>query len=192
MMPLPALSVGAAKVCSQTSGAYARIRRQFHLPIATFEGVQTHLAAIAGETYRMDGARLLTLIGLDQGEHPAVISGIVKQQLTDGMRRVVEHAMDVHGGKGICDGPRNYLAQIYRDVPISITVEGANTLTRSLIIFGQGAVRCHPYLLREMLALQQSDERQAVLEFDQALMAHLGYGLRNATATLLHGLTSPA
>jgi hypothetical protein len=156
---------------------------------ATFEGVQTHLAAIAGETYRMDGARLLTLIGLDQGEHPAVISGIVKQQLTDGMRRVVEHAMDVHGGKGICDGPRNYLAQIYRDVPISITVEGANTLTRSLIIFGQGAVRCHPYLLREMLALQQSDERQAVLEFDQALMAHLGYGLRNATATLLHGLT---
>ena len=186
---LPALSVGAAKVCSQTSGAYARIRRQFHVPIASFEGVQTHLAAIAGETYRMDGARLLTLIGLDQGEHPAVISGIVKQQLTDGMRRVVDHAMDVHGGKGICDGPRNYLAQIYRDVPISITVEGANTLTRSLIIFGQGAVRCHPYLLREMLALQQADDRQAVLEFDQALMAHLGYGLRNATATLLHGLT---
>jgi acyl-CoA dehydrogenase len=186
---LPSLSTGAAKVASRATGAYARIRRQFNQPIGYFEGVEAPLARIAGETYRMDSARRMTLAALNEGEHPAVISGLMKYELTEAMRRVVNDAMDVHGGKGIIMGPSNYLGQLYFDLPISITVEGANILTRSMIVFGQGAIRSHPYLLEEMLAAADDDRARGAQAFDAAFTRHLGYGLSNAVRTLWFGLT---
>ncbi|MCA1780101.1 MAG: acyl-CoA dehydrogenase [Xanthomonadaceae bacterium] len=160
---LPALSVACGKLLSQVTGAYARVRYQFKQPIGNFEGVQEPLARIAGETYRMDAAHRMTLVSLDQGEKPAVLSAILKANLTEAYRRLTIDSMDIHGGKGIIMGPRNYLGLIYQSVPVAITVEGANILTRSMIIFGQGAIRCHPWLLKEMTAAtsQAPDARRA-------------------------------
>lgn len=186
---LPALATGAAKLASRATGAYAAVRKQFKTPIGKFEGVSEVLARIAGNAYLMDGARELTCTALDQGERPAVISAMVKYHLTERMRGVINDAMDIHGGAGICLGPRNLLGRVYQAIPISITVEGANILTRSLIIFGQGALRCHPYLLREMQAAQEPDEQRGLLAFDTALCAHLRHTLGNAARTLGHGLT---
>lgn len=186
---LPALSAGAGKLVCRATGAYARVRTQFHQPIGRFEGVEEALARIAGLTYQMDAARLLTTTALDQGEKPAVISAIVKYHLTERMRRVVNDAMDIHGGSGICLGPRNILGRVYQAVPISITVEGANILTRSLIIFGQGAMRCHPYVLKEMQAAADTDPQRAVREFDRALFGHIGFTLSNALRSLVLGLS---
>ncbi len=186
---LPALSTGAAKLSSRITGAYARVRRQFRLPIGRFEGVEEALARIAGLTYLMDAARLLTVAALDAGEKPSVATAIVKYQLTEGMRQVLNDAMDVHGGRGICLGPANYLARGYEGVPISITVEGANILTRSMIIFGQGAMRCHPYLVREVAAASDPDRAAGVQAFDAALLGHLGFSARNAARALLYGLS---
>ena len=146
---LPALGTSGGKMSALMSGAYARIRKQFNIPIGKFEGIEEPLARIGGRTYRMDSARMLTLVALDQGERPGVLSAILKYQLTEGNRHCVNDAMDIHGGKGIITGPGNYLAHGYQALPISITVEGANILTRSLIIFGQGAIRAHPWLLRK-------------------------------------------
>ena len=185
---LPALSAGAGKLVCRATGAYARVRTQFHQPIGRFEGVEEALARIAGLTYQMDAARLLTTTALDQGEKPAVISAIVKYHLTERMRQVVNDAMDIHGGSGICLGPRNILGRVYQAVPISITVEGANILTRSLIIFGQGAMRCHPYVLREMQAAADTDPQRAVRGFDRALFGHIGFTLSNALRSLVLGL----
>ncbi len=183
---LPALSAGAGKTVSRYTGAYARIRKQFNLPIGKFEGVEAPLARIAGETYLMDAARSITAGALDQGEKPSIISAIVKYELTERMRQVVNDAMDIHAGSGICLGPRNYIGRIYQTIPVSITVEGANILTRSLIIFGQGAVRCHPFIQREMAAMTQDDPHQAVEMFDKALFGHIGFLLGNlARATWL-------
>ncbi len=151
---LPALGTAGGKMSALMSGAYARIRKQFDMPIGNFEGIEEPLARIGGRTYRMDAARLLTLVALDQGENPAVLSAILKYQLTEGNRQCINDAMDIHGGKGIITGPNNYLAHSYQAIPIAITVEGANILTRSLIIFGQGAIRAHPWLLKEMEAAQ--------------------------------------
>ena len=189
---LPAGGTGAAKMASMTTGAYARIRRQFNLPIGEFEGVQEALARIGGNTYVMDAARRMTAGAVDLGEKPAVLSGVVKYHITERMRQCMNDAMDVHGGKGISMGPKNYLGRGYQSVPISITVEGANILTRSMMIFGQGAIRSHPYVLREMLATQLPDEQEAIAQFDALLYQHIGHALGNAAGSLLLGLTCGA
>jgi acyl-CoA dehydrogenase len=185
---LPAMGTAGGKMCALMSSAYARIRRQFNIPIGSFEGIEEPLARIGGRTYRMDSARLLTLVALDQGERPAVLSAIVKHQLTEGSRQCINDAMDIHGGKGIITGPGNYLAHAYQATPIAITVEGANILTRSLIIFGQGAVRAHPWLLKEMRAA--SDPRPGARKaFDKALFAHVGHIVSNLVRAFLLSLT---
>jgi len=186
---LPAGSIGAAKMASMTTGAYARIRQQFNLPIGEFEGIQEALARIGGNTYVMDAARTMTAGAVDLGEKPSVLSAVVKYHLTERMRQCINDAMDVHGGKGICMGPRNYLGRAYQSVPISITVEGANILTRNMMIFGQGAIRCHPYVLREMQAAALDDHNEALTRFDRLLFEHIGFSLSNASASLLLGLT---
>jgi len=182
---LPALSCGGGKLASRATGAYAAVRKQFKTPIGKFEGVAEVLGRIAGNTYAMDAARGLTTLALDSGEKPSVASAIVKYHLTERMRRVIDDAMDVHGGRGICMGPRNYLGRIYQAVPISITVEGANILTRSLIIFGQGAIRCHPYLLKEMQTAQQREP----IGFDRALFGHVKLLLSNLARGVFHSLS---
>jgi len=183
---LPALSVGAAKFTCRNTGAYARIRKQFNLPIGEFEGIEEPLARMAGETYILDAARKVTNAALDNGEKPAVISAILKYELTERMRRIVNDGMDIQGGSGICMGPRNYLGRIYQVIPVSITVEGANILTRTMMIFGQGAIRCHPYIQKEMAALQQNDLRQ----FDDLLFQHIGFFMHNMAAGFWLGLTN--
>jgi acyl-CoA dehydrogenase len=186
---LPALSTGAGKLVCRATGGYARIRKQFKTPIGRFEGVEEALARMAANTYMMDAARIMTAGAVDGGEKPSVISAIVKYELTERMRRIVNDAMDVQGGTGICMGPRNFLARAYQAIPISITVEGANILTRSLIIFGQGAVRCHPYVLKEMQAVAEKNLYTASRDFDAALFGHIGFTLSNAVRALWLGLT---
>lgn len=182
---LPALSTGSGKLTSHAAGAYAAVRKQFKVSIGSFEGIQEALARIAANAYMMDAARGLTAAAVDSGERPSVASAIVKYHLTERMRQSVDDAMDVHGGRGICMGPHNYLGRIYQAIPISITVEGANILTRSLIIFGQGAIRCHPYLLAEMEAAQENDRSR----FDRVFMKHVALLLSNSLRAFFHGLT---
>lgn len=186
---LPATSTGAAKLAARTSGAYGRVRVQFKVPIGRFEGVEEALARIGGNTYMMDAARVMTAGAVDLGEKPSVISAIVKYHLTERGRQAINDAMDIHGGKGICMGPSNYLGRNYQHIPVSITVEGANILTRSMIIFGQGAIRCHPYVLREIRAANDSNAARGSVEFDRALMGHIVFSIGNGTRSLLHGLT---
>jgi acyl-CoA dehydrogenase len=186
---LPSSSTGAAKLAARTTGAYARIRSQFKLPIGKFEGIEEALGRIGGHTYVMDAARRITAGALDQGEKPSVISAIVKYHCTERGRQVINDAMDVHGGKGICLGPNNYLGRAYQQIPIGITVEGANILTRSMMIFGQGAIRCHPYVLREIAATRQSDQALAAEAFDEAFWDHVRFTLCNAARSLWLGLT---
>ncbi len=186
---LPALGTGAAKMSALSTGAYARIRTQFKVPIGTFEGIEEALARIGGNAYLMDAARHFTASAVDLGEKPSVPSAIVKYHLTERMRECVDDAMDVHGGRGIIMGPRNYLARLYQSVPVSITVEGANILTRSLMIFGQGAIRCHPYLLKEMLAAEEKDNALAVKKFDDVLFDHVGFVICNFVISLVHVFT---
>jgi len=186
---LPSNATGGAKAATWSSGAYARIRRQFNLPIGHFEGVETVLARMVGLTYTMDAARSVTAGAIDGGEKPSVPSAMLKYHVTEMGRQVANDAMDVHGGKGICLGPKNYLARGYEAVPVTITVEGANLLTRSLIIFGQGAVRCHPFVLREMNAARDPDRARGVGEFDRALFGHIGFTISNAVRSLVMALT---
>ena len=186
---LPALGVAAGKLCCHTTGAYARVRRQFRVPIGRFEGVQEALARIAGETCRMNAGRIVTANALNQGEKPSILSAILKYHNTEGMRRVVNDAMDIHGGRAVCDGPANYLRSLYDAVPFAVTVEGANILTRSLIVFGQGAIRCHPYLLTELRAAANPDEAEGTREFDAAFFAHLRHTLGNAVRAFVLGAT---
>ncbi len=173
---LPALSTGAGKLASRAVGAYAHIRKQFNRPIGDFGGISEALTRIAGNTYIMDAARNLTLTSIDLGEKPSVASAVVKYHMTERMRQLVNDAMDVYGGAAICMGPRNIMGRIYQAVPISITVEGANILTRSMIIFGQGAVRCHPYVFKEINsaseAMDDSNKTAALIKFDKLFMAH--------------------
>ena len=160
-------ATGAAKA-AVFERAYARVRRQFNVPVGQFEGVAEALARMTGTTYIMDAARSVTAGAIDGGEKPSVPSAMLKYHLTEYGRNVANDAMDIHGGKGIMLGPRNYLARGYDLVPVAITVEGANILTRSLIIFGQGAIRCHPFVLREMNAAREKASARAS-EFDAAL-----------------------
>ena len=187
---LPALGTAAGKVTSRMTGAYARIRRQFRVPIGRFEGIEEALARIGGYTYRMDAARVMTAGAIDMGNKPSVLSAILKYHNTEGMRQVVADSMDVHGGRGVCMGPMNYLARTYQAVPISITVEGANILTRSMIIFGQGAIRCHPYLLQEVNAASDPDSAKGLQDFDDALFRHVGFVISNKVRAFVGGLTS--
>lgn len=186
---LPSLSVGAGKLASRYTGAYAAIRRQFNLPIGQFEGIEKPLARIAGLTYQMDAARQLTLGALDIGEKPSVISAIVKYHLTEKYRECINDAMDIQGGSGICMGPSNLIARAYQAIPIAITVEGANILTRNMIIFGQGAIRAHPWILKEFDAAQNPDRRQGLADFDHALFGHAGFLFGNIARSLFLGLT---
>jgi acyl-CoA dehydrogenase len=186
---LPALSTGGVKFIARVVGAYARVRRQFRLPIGRFEGVEEALARIAGHCYIMDAARVMTCGAVDRGERPSVISAIVKHQCTERMRMVINDGMDVMGGSGICRGPHNLLSRIHQAAPIGITVEGANILSRSMIIFGQGAIRCHPYILKEMRAAADLDNARGLAEFDRLLSGHLGFTLNNAARTFLFAFT---
>jgi acyl-CoA dehydrogenase len=182
---LPSLSMAAGKMSSRATGAYARVRSQFKTPIGKFEGVEEPLARIGGNTYRMDATRRMTMAALDLGEKPSVISAICKYHMTEGMRQVLNDAMDVHGGKGIMMGPNNYLGRGYESIPIAITVEGANILTRSMIIFGQGAIRCHPFVLKEIAAAGAND----LAAFDSALWGHMSFTIANAARSLYLGIT---
>ncbi len=172
---LPSLSAAGAAFAARTTGAYARIREQFGISISKFEGIEEPLARIAATAYQLDAARRLTCAALNQGHHPAVISGIMKLHATERMRIAIDDAMDIHGGKAVIDGPQNYLGTYYRSVPVGITVEGANILTRNLIVFGQGAIRAHPYLLDEMNALRDDDHARGLDAFDKAFWAHVGH-----------------
>jgi acyl-CoA dehydrogenase len=186
---LPANSCGTAKICTLTTGAYGRVRQQFRVSIGRFEGVEEAIARIGGNAYLMEAARVMTAGAVDLGEKPAVVSAIVKYHLTERARQTINDAMDVHGGKGICMGPNNYLARGYQQTPIAITVEGANILTRSMIIFGQGAIRGHPYVLREIAATQESDPEQAVRDLDAAFFGHLLFIASNKARAIWLGLT---
>ena len=186
---LPSSATGGSKAAVFASGAYARVRRQFNVPIGQFEGVAEVLARMAGLTYIMDAARSVTAGAIDGGEKPSVPSAMLKYHLTEFGRTVANDAMDIHGGKGICLGPKNYLGRGYQVVPVAITVEGANLLTRSLIIFGQGAIRCHPFVLREMNAAREKDKRKALRDFDEALFGHIGFTISNAVRSLVMSFT---
>lgn len=172
---LPSLSAAGAAYAARTTGAYARIREQFGISISKFEGVEEPLARIVATAYQLDAARRLTCAALNAGIHPAVISGIMKLHATERMRTAVDDAMDIHGGKAVIDGPQNYLGNLHRAVPVGITVEGANILTRNLIVFGQGAVRAHPYLLDEMNALADADRERGLTAFDKSFWKHVAH-----------------
>ena len=186
---LPALSTAYAKHVYRITGAYARIREQFNVPIGYFEGVQEALARIVGNTYLLDATRQMTACAVDQGIHPSIPSAIAKYHMTELARVMINDAMDIHGGRGIMCGPRNYLSEHYQGTPIAITVEGADILTRSLMIFGQGAVRCHPYVLKEIAALSDDDRERGLKTFDKLLFTHAGYTISNAFRTVMLGLT---
>lgn len=186
---LPSSGVASGKTTARFVGAYARVRHQFNLPIGKFEGIQEALGRVAGLTYIMDAGRRLTCAAIDSGEKPSVVSGILKYYNTESMRTVMNDSMDIIGGKGICMGPNNFAGRPYQGVPVGITVEGANILTRSMIIFGQGAMRCHPFLVDEINAASNEDREQALEDFDVALMGHLGYGVQNGARSFFHGLT---
>ncbi|WP_270803874.1 MULTISPECIES: acyl-CoA dehydrogenase FadE [Aeromonas] len=186
---LPSNSTGGVKMLALASGAYSRIRRQFKLPIGKMEGIEEPLARIGGNAYIMGAAANLTVTGIDLGEKPSVISAIVKYHLTDRAQKCIIDAMDIHGGKAICMGPNNYLARGYQGAPIAVTVEGANILTRSMIIYGQGAIRCHPYVLPEMLAASHPDKEQALKDFDKAVFSHVGFAISNLVRSFWLGIT---
>lgn len=186
---LPSSSTGGALSAAWASGAYARIRRQFNMSVGRFEGVEEVLARILGRVWMMDSTRRMTAGAVDLGESPAVPGAIAKYHVTEMGRAVMQDAMDVHGGKGIMLGPNNYLGRNWEGAPINITVEGANILTRNMIIFGQGAIRCHPFVLPEMEAAFDEDQDRGLDKFDPAFFGHLGFALSNAVRTLLLGLS---
>ncbi len=186
---LPSTSAGGGQAASYATGAYAIIRKQFNMSIANFEGVGEALTRIAGHTYIMNAAVAVTAGAIDQGEKPAVPSAILKYHCTEMARKVANDAMDIHGGKGVMMGPNNYLGRAYMATPIAITVEGANILTRSLIIYGQGAIRCHPFVLRELNAAGDEDQDRGLIEFDDALFGHIGYAISNMARSFFLALT---
>ncbi|MGJ8690177.1 MAG: acyl-CoA dehydrogenase [Gammaproteobacteria bacterium] len=186
---LPALGTATGKLSYRLTGAYARLRTQFNLAIGHFEGVEEALARIAGYTYQLEAARIVTAGAVDNHIKPAVISAIAKYHMTEKSRMIIQDAMDVHAGRGLIMGPSNYLAHAYMSMPVGITVEGANILTRNLMIFGQGAIRCHPFIAREMVAAKMSDEQEGLREFDSLIFRHIGYGISNFVRTLTLGVS---
>lgn len=184
---LPSLSAAGAALAARSTGAYAGLRRQFGIEIGRFEGVQEPLATIAANAYTLDAARRLTCAGLDEGRKLAVISAILKYHATERMRQSVNDAMDIHAGKAVIDGPSNYLGSLYRAIPVGITVEGANIMTRNLMIYGQGAIRCHPFLLEEILALEAANEEEGLDRFHKAFWGHVRHSTANFFRTVLRG-----
>jgi alkylation response protein AidB-like acyl-CoA dehydrogenase len=184
---LPALSTACAKIAYRVTGAYSRIRKQFNTPIASFEGIEEALGYIAGYSYMLEACRTMTAGAVDQDINPAIVSAIAKYHMTEMCRNVISNAMDVHAGQMIQVGPRNVIANNYLAVPISITVEGANILTRNLIIFGQGAIRCHPYLLKEIELISSPDTKAQ--DLDPVLMSHIGFYVSNLLRNIVYGLT---
>lgn len=186
---LPSLATAANQLSFRATSAYAQVRRQFKQAIGNFEGVANGLAKIGGFTYLAEATRVFTASAVDVGQRPSIASAIAKFHLTELARVSVNLAMDIHGGRAIQQGPRNYLAGIYNAIPISITVEGANILTRNLIIFGQGVVRCHPYLADEMQAVQGPETKEQLKKFDKLFLKHIGFTLSRLVRTFLYGLT---
>jgi len=185
---LPSTATGGGQAASYATGAYAQLRRQFNLPISQFDGIKESLARIAGYTYIMNSTVSVTSGAIDHGEKPAVPSAILKYHCTELGRKIANDAMDVHGGKAIMMGPKNYMGRSYMATPIAITVEGANILTRSLIIFGQGAIRCHPFVLSELDAANEEGQ-DGLKKFDKALFGHIGYAISNITRSLILAIT---
>ncbi|MFO1505493.1 MAG: acyl-CoA dehydrogenase [Lysobacterales bacterium] len=187
---LPSNTTGGARMAVAASGAYARIRKQFGIAIGRFEGIEEALARIGGNTYAMGALSLMTAAAVDRGEKPAVPSAIAKYHATERAREVARDAMDLHGGKGVILGPSNWIGRGWEGAPIAITVEGANIMTRSLMIFGQGAIRCHPFVLKEMQALHMADRGAALAAFDAALWSHIGHAVSNAVRSLVLGIAA--
>lgn len=186
---LPALSTACGLVSYRMTGAYARIRRQFNTSISNFEGVEEALGEIAGLTYLLESCRQLTCSAVDQQIKPAIVSAMAKYHMTEMARKVIANAMDIHAGHMIQVGPRNFLAHAHMSIPISVTVEGANILTRNLIIFGQGAIRCHPYLLQEVELLSKAPNAENEKQLDKLLFSHIGYAISNFARCFVSGLT---
>lgn len=186
---LPALATSSCKLSYCMTGAYAHIRKQFKVPIGNFEGVAEAMARIAGFTYMLEASRVFTTTAIDQHIKPAIASAIAKYHMTELGRKVVDAAMDVHAGRAVQLGPRNYMGNVYQPNPLSITVEGANILTRCLIIFGQGAIRCHPFLLAEIAAASDQDNKAGLTQFDKLLKSHIGYTISNTLRSFIYGLT---
>nr|WP_244531412.1 acyl-CoA dehydrogenase [Hyphomicrobium facile] len=189
---LPSSATAGAKMMLRVTSAYGRIRKQFGLPVSRMEGVEEPLVRIVEAAYVNEAARAMTAAMVSRGERPSVISALMKYQTTEKMRRAVNDAMDIHGGRGICDGPANYLQSAYQMVPVGITVEGANILTRTLITFAQGALRSHPYLYREVQAAQDTDRKRGLDAFEDAFNNHIAFSLSNATGGFVHNLTGGA
>ena len=186
---LPSSNTGMAQMTARAVGGYARVRSQFKMSVGRFEGVEEALTRIGAYTYMMDAVRKMTAGAVDLGEKPSVASAIAKYHVTERARQVVNDGMDIVGGKGICLGPSNFIGRAYQQIPIGITVEGANILTRSLILFGQGAIRCHPYVLKEMQAAHNPDAGQGLIDFDKALFGHIAFTIRHCIRALRKGLT---
>ena len=187
---LPSSGAGGGQAAAYASGAYTQIRKQFNLPVSQFDGIKEALARIAGNTYIMNAAISITSGAIDQGEKPAVPSAILKYHCTELARKVANDAMDVHGGKAVMMGPKNYMGRSFMATPIAITVEGANILTRSLIIFGQGAIRCHPFVLKELQAAEEKDANLGLINFDKALFSHIGYAISNLSRSFVLAITN--
>src|SRR3569623_508282 len=186
---LPSNATGAMRASAAATGAYARMRKQFGLAIARFEGVEEALARIGGLTYATAALSRATAAAVDRGEKPAETSAIAKYHATEWARQIASDTMDIHGGKAVQHGPKNNAGRGWESVPIAITVEGANIMTRSLMIFGQGAIRCHPYVLKEMQAARIDDYRARLNTFDAALFGHIGFGISNAVRSFVLGIT---
>ncbi|EKU38983.1 MULTISPECIES: acyl-CoA dehydrogenase [Acinetobacter] len=186
---LPALATAAGEMSYLTVGAFAKIRQQFNISVGKFEGIQEATSEIASDAYMLEAFRYLVTCGLNQGGTPAVMTAMAKYYATETMRKVVNHGMDIAGGRAIQLGPRNFLALTYQAIPIAITVEGANILTRSLMIFGQGSMRCHPYLFEELQLLQSEDKTTSVKKFDDLLFKHLAYTFNRGAKSFAYGWT---
>jgi acyl-CoA dehydrogenase len=186
---LPSSGAAGAKTMLRFTTAYGRIRKQFGLPISRMEGLEEPLARLVETAYVNEAGRAVTAAMVSRGEKPSVVSAIMKYQSTERLRRAVNDAMDLHGGRGICDGPSNYLQSAYQMVPVGITVEGANILTRSLITFAQGALRSHPYLYREIQACQDADRERGLAAFEQAFLGHVAFAVSNAFGAFFHNVT---
>ena len=186
---LPSNTTGGIRTAAIATGAYARLRKQFGIAIGRFEGIEEALARIGGYAYATSALSRATAAAVDRGEKPSVPSAIAKYHCTELAREVAKDAMDIHGGKGVILGPRNYLGRGWQGAPIAITVEGANILTRSMMIFGQGAIRCHPYVLKELQATQVADYRERLTVFDRVLFQHIGFAVSNAARSFVLGLT---
>ncbi|WED22992.1 acyl-CoA dehydrogenase [Vibrio sp. JC009] len=189
---LPAMGAATGHLTARTTGAYAYVRKQFGVSIGKFEGVAEALGRIGGFTYLLEATRTLTTTALDLKEKPGIVTAIAKYHMTEMARQILNDSMDIHAGRGIQQGPMNYLVNFYIGIPVAITVEGANILTRNLMIFGQGATRCHPYVLREMETAVNPDSEQGAKEFDELLFKHIGHASKNGLGALMAGISGSA